>query len=367
MQKLGILKPVPLLRANGGEIALIERLQLFQSWGMELKIICALHSEQESLIHRLIEEFQFEKTPLGYRIGSLEVHCFYDQGFHPFDLKLRAKTEEFFINQLRQFEADLALTHYTDYFASSAALRWDASRTWIDQTDNEFPRLERLKEFGDLAEIYSRSQHFSVASQFMATQVGKSFPKAGIHLLPNILSDFDRPQVQSREFDSQLPWLFVNPAAVKGIDFLMELAKKMPNENFLICGNWGSSAPLNLPKNVQSLSRQNSLSPIWPRVKGLLMPSQWEEAFGRMPLEAMAHGAVVIASQRGGLPESVGTGGLCLPLELSLWSQEISKPAPFWNVMIQRGFEQFLKYRRFVDETYDALRSDWKPGVRAKA
>ncbi len=42
------------------------------------------------------------------------------------------------------------------------------------------------------------------------------------------------------------------------------------------------------------------------------LPSTWDEPFGRTALEAMAAGAAVIASRRGGLPEIVGDAGLIL-------------------------------------------------------
>lgn len=42
------------------------------------------------------------------------------------------------------------------------------------------------------------------------------------------------------------------------------------------------------------------------------LPSTWDEPFGRTALEAMAAGAAVIASRRGGLPEIVGNAGLLL-------------------------------------------------------
>lgn len=46
----------------------------------------------------------------------------------------------------------------------------------------------------------------------------------------------------------------------------------------------------------------------------LMVPSVWEEPFGRGVVEAMVNGIPVVASDRGGLPEVVGTGGLTLPL-----------------------------------------------------
>ena len=38
----------------------------------------------------------------------------------------------------------------------------------------------------------------------------------------------------------------------------------------------------------------------------VVIPSRWEEPFGRVALEALAHGVPIVASNRGGLPEIVG-------------------------------------------------------------
>jgi glycosyltransferase involved in cell wall biosynthesis len=41
----------------------------------------------------------------------------------------------------------------------------------------------------------------------------------------------------------------------------------------------------------------------------ILMPSLWRESLGRVPIEAMANGIPVLASDRGALPETLGDAG----------------------------------------------------------
>ena len=41
----------------------------------------------------------------------------------------------------------------------------------------------------------------------------------------------------------------------------------------------------------------------------VLMPSLWRESLGRVPIEAMANGIPVLASDRGALPETLGDAG----------------------------------------------------------
>jgi len=45
----------------------------------------------------------------------------------------------------------------------------------------------------------------------------------------------------------------------------------------------------------------------------LVVPSIWEEPFGIVALEGMACGCAVIASDRGGLPDAIGSAGLTFP------------------------------------------------------
>ena len=46
----------------------------------------------------------------------------------------------------------------------------------------------------------------------------------------------------------------------------------------------------------------------------VLMPSLWRESLGRVPIEAMANGVPVLASDRGALPETLGETGFVLTI-----------------------------------------------------
>ena len=43
----------------------------------------------------------------------------------------------------------------------------------------------------------------------------------------------------------------------------------------------------------------------------MLVPSLWRESLGRVPMEAMANGIPVLASDRGALPETLGNAVSC--------------------------------------------------------
>ncbi|GBQ11662.1 hexosyltransferase [Swaminathania salitolerans LMG 21291] len=84
------------------------------------------------------------------------------------------------------------------------------------------------------------------------------------------------------------------------------------------------------------------------RASIVVVPSRWPEPFGLTALEAMASGAAVIASPRGGLPEVVGEAALlALPdapgaLEKALLS--LIEDAALRAECVERGFRQARKF-----------------------
>ena len=110
----------------------------------------------------------------------------------------------------------------------------------------------------------------------------------------------------------------VNAYAVKGLDTLLEVARRMPQERFLLQESWklGADALAQLNQrlvalpNVRFQHRVPDMRAVYGQTRLLLVPSVWEEGFGMVAVEAQSCGIPVIASARGGLPESVGDGGL---------------------------------------------------------
>lgn len=59
------------------------------------------------------------------------------------------------------------------------------------------------------------------------------------------------------------------------------------------------------------VSHEDSMR-LFARAAIAVVPSRWQEAFGRTALEAMAAGCAVIAGRRGGLPEIIGDAGILI-------------------------------------------------------
>jgi glycosyltransferase involved in cell wall biosynthesis len=114
--------------------------------------------------------------------------------------------------------------------------------------------------------------------------------------------------------------LFVNPTPVKGVELMFALAAACPELPFLVVESW------NLEPNFRAWCRQRAralgniewraptddMRTVYADAALLLMPSVWEESFGRTVVEAQLNGLPVLASARGALPQLVGGGGLVL-------------------------------------------------------
>lgn len=128
---------------------------------------------------------------------------------------------------------------------------------------------------------------------------------------------------------------FINPVAEKGLELALMIAHACPDIPFSFVETWPLNKKqrrelaqqlLSLP-NVTLLPPQKDMRKIYEKCKILLVPSVWQEAYGRVALEAQLCGIPVIASNRGGLPEAVGTGGILIDPDepLEAWVSSVRK------------------------------------------
>jgi glycosyltransferase involved in cell wall biosynthesis len=117
--------------------------------------------------------------------------------------------------------------------------------------------------------------------------------------------------------------LLVNPSLRKGVEIFFRLAAARPDVSFLAVESWTVHDTW---RNVL-MNRARALDNValWPPVEDMreaygkarlvLMPSIHEETFGRVVAEAQLSGIPALTSDRGALPETLGAGGLSVPLD----------------------------------------------------
>lgn len=153
--------------------------------------------------------------------------------------------------------------------------------------------------------------------------------------LPNIV-DFDRVRVAK-----PAPGFvtFVNPSYEKGVypfaRIADELGRRRPDIPLLVVEGRGSERTLvdcgldlRAHGNVRLMANTPDPRRFWGVTKICIMPSLCWESQGLVAVEAMINGIPVIGSDRGGLPETLGDGGiaLALPRRLTPMTRELPTP-----------------------------------------
>jgi len=108
--------------------------------------------------------------------------------------------------------------------------------------------------------------------------------------------------------------LHVNPSQHKGIDITLEVAESS-EEEFMIAGNKPCEEimkKLDQLENVEYIGFKKDMKEVYKKTKLVLMPSMYEEPFGRLPVEAGLNGIPTICSGRGGLKESIPNNSFCV-------------------------------------------------------
>lgn len=182
-------------------------------------------------------------------------------------------------------------------------------------------------------------------SNFARAELSRRFGKESHVLYP--LVDVDRYRTPRREKFVTM----INPVEVKGVEIALHLAERLPRQEFLFVEGWGTDPAIverigRLP-NATYLSKQMDMRAVYGRTRVLIVPSQWQEAFGRVVVEAQASGIPVIASRTGGLPEAVGQGGILI--------DDYSNPDR-WLPALQGLLEDRSVYQNLSDKAIENTR-----------
>jgi glycosyltransferase involved in cell wall biosynthesis len=182
-------------------------------------------------------------------------------------------------------------------------------------------------------------------SAFVRGELSKRFGKESHVLYP--LVDFDCYRTRR---DGECVTM-INPVPVKGLEIALALAEALPQQEFLFVEGWGTGPAIverieRLP-NATYMRKQIDMRTVYARTQLLIVPSQWQEAFGRVVVEAQASGIPVIASRTGGLPEAVGRGGILI--------DDYSNPAR-WLTALQGLLEDRSTYQDLSEKAIENTR-----------
>lgn len=118
--------------------------------------------------------------------------------------------------------------------------------------------------------------------------------------------------------------VFIGDAVIKGIETVKKLSQIMPNEKFYIFSRYIKEPTKE--QNIIWMPWQKNEVDIYKYAKVVIVPSIWEEAYGRVSREAYELGTKVLVSNIGGLPESVDDKKECIIEEyknINEWKKRI--------------------------------------------
>ena len=151
--------------------------------------------------------------------------------------------------------------------------------------------------------------------------------------------------------------LFVNPTASKGVHIAAAIAARLPHRRFLFVRSWPPHVRYphleTLAPNVHWADSTFDMRPLLAAAKLVLVPSVWEEGWGRVVTEAQISGIPAVATDRGALRETVGPGGVVLPL---------AAPIERWCEVIERVYADPAHFAALsAHAKAHAARSDSRP------
>jgi glycosyltransferase involved in cell wall biosynthesis len=198
-----------------------------------------------------------------------------------------------------------------------------------------------------------RNLRYAANSPFLA-RVGAAMLAAEVALVPPVIEPDQYRCVPTGD-----AILFVNPTAIKGVHIATAIARRMPHRRFVFAKSWPDHPnhrhyEPHLP-NIEWAPTTDDMRPLLERTKLLLVPSVWEESSARTIGEAQVSGIPTIASDRGGMRESIGRGGAVVPL---------GAPIEQWCEAIERAFTDPAHFAALREGARaHAARPDYQPAA----
>lgn len=169
---------------------------------------------------------------------------------------------------------------------------------------SEYPALLKFNEDNEIA--LNQASKVISNSNFMAERLWEKYRVHSEVIYPKI--NFERLKenydlaISINRFTND-GIVLIGDTIIKGVDCFLKLAALYPNQKFYIFGkNNDFSSSL---ENVYHLGWSNDPAYPFSRAKVVVVPSVWNEAFGRVAVEARFLNIPVLVSNRGGLPEAV--------------------------------------------------------------
>lgn len=170
-------------------------------------------------------------------------------------------------------------------------------------------------------DLFSKATVVMAISEFVATAVKEFYRRESVVIRPPVERDQYEVGVRTERYITM-----VRGHTVKGAEFFIDLAKRLPDKRFLLCGICDPHilAAIKQVPNINWCWQKRDMREVYSQTAIYLAPVVWAEPFGRTLVEAMINGIPIIGSDRGAVPEILGPS-FVLPLDLDRWCEAIVK------------------------------------------
>lgn len=224
---------------------------------------------------------------------------------------------------VRAYQPDVAIVQHVNTMPLAQALIAAKVPSVLYFRNAEFPDLK-----GDLRDLPDHVRYIA-NSRFTASAYAQKYGVSSAVIPPLIRAENYRTSAAGKAV------VMINPHPIKGVEVALAVAELCPDIPFRFVQSWGllpehqarMTAALEQLPNITVLPATRDMKAIYAQARLVLAPSQYEEAWGRIASEAHVSGIPVVGSDRGGLPEAIGPGGVALPA---------NAPASEWAATVRR-------------------------------
>jgi len=165
-----------------------------------------------------------------------------------------------------------------------------------------------VKNFNEYRRGMAESSRVIANSEYVSHRLNDDFDVDSTVVYPPVSLDDYGVKERDGEYIAM-----VNPRnRDKGGDIFLDIVESMPSEGFLSAGLYRDSVLEERANRLENLTHMgwcDDMRSFYKQAKVVIVPSRGNEAFGRAAAEPMISGIPCVVSDRGGLPEVVGTTG----------------------------------------------------------
>jgi glycosyltransferase involved in cell wall biosynthesis len=173
------------------------------------------------------------------------------------------------------------------------------------RNDFGFQQSVKTKLFGNFGPVELKALDFLLPnSQFMEEFCLSKLGPMNTHV---VYPPVDKPAHGEADLATETSKvLMIGTSAKKGINIVKELARRMPHVDFTVIGATSSiKSQFSGVANVHTHGWVENPADYIAATSVMIVPSQWDEPFGRVSIEAQLHGKIALVADAGGLPETV--------------------------------------------------------------